>query len=308
MHTKIGDFEGILRCRNGSVQDVKISSCNVSFLCLRPRDSCMDFLSLPKICNFGKIFDFCQSSIYLCRTMNDLDGLITGFAEKEGNFSVAQLGGYLQSIQCDVPTASLYYCLNRMIKQKKLTRMTRGIYSTTFGKLEFRASITGEMREIYDYLHKALPFADFCLYTGNDLTPFQHNMAANNILYVETQRDTCNSAFNILKDAGKTAYLRPDKDMITRYISMAEPSVFVKPLTSESPVVKEDDGMMIPTLEKLLVDVNTDKDYFYLQGEEAFFMFRNATERYSINEKRLLRYARRRSIEPAIMKYLEEAI
>jgi len=259
--------------------------------------------------NFGKIFGFCRNSKYLCVTMNDIEEHITGFAEKTGNFSAAQIGGYLQSIQCGVPTASLYYCLNRMIQQKKLIRMTRGIYSVVSGKSEFRAKITDEMHVVYGMLHKALPFADFCLYTGNDLTPFQHNMAANNILYVETQRDTCNTAFNILKDAEKIAYLRPDKDMINRYINLAEPAVFVKPLTSESPVVKDDDGiMMMPTLEKLLVDINADEDYFYLQGEEAFYMFRNAMDRYCINEKRLLRYARRRSLEPTIKKFLEEAI
>jgi len=240
--------------------------------------------------------------------MREIEEHIKGYAEKAGNFSIAQLDGYLQSIQCDVPTASLYYCLNRMIQQKKLTRMARGVYSVASVKQEFFAIVTQEMREVYNPLHKALPFADFCLYTGNDLTPFQHNMAANNILYVETQRDTCNSAFNILKDAGKTAYLRPDKDLINKYINLSELSVFVKPLTSESPVVKEDNGMMMPTLEKLLVDITADEDYFYLRGEEAFYMFRNATERYRINEKRLLRYARRRSIEPTIKKFLEEVI
>jgi len=57
-----------------------------------------------------------------------------------------------------------------------------------------------------------------------------------------------------------------------------------------------------------LVDINADEDYFYLQGEEAFYMFRNAIERYSINEKRLLRYARRRSLESKIKGLLEETI
>jgi len=258
--------------------------------------------------NFGKIFDICLYSKYLCNTMNNIEGHIISFAEKAGIFSAAQLGGHLQSIQCDVPSASLYYCLNRMIKQKKLIRMARGIYSAASGKPEFRARVTDEMHIVYDLLNKALPFADFCIYTGKDLTPLQHNMAANNILYVETQRDTCNSAFNILKNAGESAYLRPDKKMINRYINLAEPAIFIKPLTSESPVVKRNDGMKTPTLEKLLVDINADEDYFYLQGEETFYMFRNALERYGINEKRLLRYARRRSLESKIKGLLEETI
>lgn len=238
----------------------------------------------------------------------NIEKYIADFATKAGKFSAAQLDGYLQSIQCEVPTASLYYCLSRMIQQDKLSRVARGIYSAASGKQEFRICVTDAMDKVYITLHEALPFADFCLYTGNSLTTLQHNMAANNILYVETQRDTCDSAFNILKDAGNTVYLRPDKELINRYISLAEPAIFVKPLISESPVVKNPDGMMMPTLEKLLVDINSDEDFFYLQGEETFYIFRNAMQMYCINEKRLLRYARRRSLEFTIKNYFERTI
>lgn len=238
--------------------------------------------------------------------MNEIEGHILDYAGKAGQFSAAQLEDHLRSVQRDVPTASLYYYLNRMIKQNSLARMTRGVYSGVPAKPEFKPTVTDDMTELFSILNKSLPFADFCLYMGTEITPFQHNMAANNILYVETQRDTCDSAFNILKDAGKTVYVRPDKDMINRYVSISETAVFVKPLISESPVISLDNGMKVPTLEKLLVDINADNDFFYLQGEEAFYIFRNAVERYSINEARLLRYARRRNLEQIIKGYMEE--
>lgn len=239
--------------------------------------------------------------------MNEIEGHILDYADRAGQFSAAQLEDYLRSVQLDVPTASLYYCLNSMIKRNCLARMTRGVYSVVSVRPEFKTAVTEEMTEAFSILHRALPFADFCLYMGTEITPFQHNMAANNILYVETQRDTCDSAFNILKDAGKMVYIRPDKEMINRYVSLSESSVFVKPLISESPVRSLDGGMKAPTLEKLLVDINADDDFFYLQGEEAFFIFRNAVERYGINEARLLRYARRRNLEHVIKGYMEEA-
>ena len=238
--------------------------------------------------------------------MNEIEGYILDYAGRAGQFSAAQLEEHLRSVQRDVPTASLYYYLNRMIRQNSLARMTRGVYSAVSVKPEFKATVTEGMTEFFSILHRALPFADFCLYMGTEITPFQHNMAANNILYVETQRDTCDSAFNVLKDAGKAVYVRPDKEMINRYVSLSETAVFVKPLISESPVHSLDDGMKAPTLEKLLVDINADDDFFYLQGEEAFYIFRDAVEKYGINEARLLRYARRRNLEHVIKGYMEE--
>ena len=109
-----------------------------------------------------------------------------------------------------------------------------------------------------------------------------------------------------MKDAGKKVYVRPNKEMINRYVSLSETAVFVKPLISESPVNSLDGGMKGPTLEKILVDINADSDFFYLQGEEAFYIFRNAVERYGINEAKLLRYARRRNLEQVIKGYMEE--
>lgn len=238
--------------------------------------------------------------------MNEIRSHIVNYAGIAGGFSAMELGEYLRSIQCEVPSASLYYHLDKLIQQQTLTRTARGVYSMTNVKPEFNIAVTEEMKSIYSLLHKSLPFADFCLYKGTELTSFQHNMAANNILYVETQRDTCDSAFNVLKDAERPVFVRPDREMINRYLSLADSYVFVKPLTSESPVDKYGDGMSVPTLEKLLVDINADDDFFYLHGDESFHIFRNAVERFRINEARLLRYARRRNLEPLIKKYLEE--
>jgi len=53
-------------------------------------------------------------------------------------------------------------------------------------------------------------------------------------------------------------------------LSLADSYVFVKPLTSESPVDKYGDGMSVPTLEKLLVDINADDDFFTFKVMSRF--------------------------------------
>ena len=161
------------------------------------------------------------------------------------------------------------------------------------------------MRQVNDILKKALPFATFCLYQGSELSPYLHNVATNNVLYVETERDSCEAAFNTLKDQGFTVYVRPDKEMIYHYIDLAGDAIFVKALTSESPVIVSDE-VTVPTLEKLLVDIRVDEDFYYLQGSEAFYILRNAAERNVINVSKMMRYARRRHIDTELEKDLEE--
>lgn len=48
--------------------------------------------------------------------------------------------------------------------------------------------------------------------------------------------------------------------------------------------------------EKILVDINADPDFYYLQGDESFYIMQNALSLYSINTPRMLRYASRRGI------------
>ena len=84
------------------------------------------------------------------------------------------------------------------------------------------------------------------------------------------------------------------------YVDLGEKSVIVKALTTESPV-KMIDGIRMPTLEKILVDINADSDFYYLQGDESFYIMQNAQSLYSINAPKMLRYASRRGIR-ATMK------
>jgi hypothetical protein len=68
----------------------------------------------------------------------------------------------------------------------------------------------------------------------------------------------------------------------------------VKSLISESPVLDQH-GVKIAPLEKLLVDCVSDQDLFAAQQSEIDFIFKTAFDKYTINESKLKRYARRRN-------------
>ena len=109
-----------------------------------------------------------------------------------------------------------------------------------------------------------------------------------------------------MKMDGRSVYFRPDEDMIYRYINLDDRAIFVKKLISESPTTKND-GIPVATLEKLLVDIYKDPDFYYLQGGEYRSIMSNARMLYSINTDRLFRYASRRSVKEEIMNIYNEA-
>lgn len=93
--------------------------------------------------------------------------------------------------------------------------------------------------------------------------------------------------------------------MTSKYIDLSQENIIVKPLISESPLI-DDDGVPMPTLEKMLVDTRVDADFYYLHGYENLEMLRTAITHYDVNQTRLLRYADRRNEKESILKDLKE--
>lgn len=235
--------------------------------------------------------------------MNVAERNIIDAVGRAGTCSSAELLSLLGKSEPMTKT-TLYWYLNKLTKENRLVRVSRGCYSLS-GKKSFVPEVTDRMRTIGGKLQTELPYSTFCLYEGSELAPYLHNIASNNVLYVETQRASCESAFNILKREGIDTYIRPTKDMIYHYINLADGPVFIKKMPSESPV-QVAEGITVPKLEKLLVDIRVDGDYYYLHGTESFYVLRNAAELNAINRSTLLRYARRRNIEKDMQKDLEE--
>ena len=69
--------------------------------------------------------------------------------------------------------------------------------------------------------------------------------------------------------------------------------ILVKPLVTEAPV-RNEDGIMVPDLEKILVDHEADKEYASLTDEDIQREYQQAFEVYPVNTSRLLRYAGRK--------------
>lgn len=255
--------------------------------------------------NFGNKFVLLPKLSYLYAIlliyMNTAD-IIMSFANSHKDFTFCELADYVRARK-NITDSGILWHLKKLIKQNRLSRISRGLYSNnSINKFVF--TLTDDMKQLYQDVAKAFPLIDIVIYSGNDISALQHHISANNIIYIEVTKEASESVFHYLNDRKMKTYHKPSADFMTNYVDLGEKSVIVKPLTTEAPV-KSVDKVCIPTLEKILVDINADSDFYYLQDNETFYIMENARSLYSINMSKMLRYASRRGIRKKMQTILQ---
>lgn len=231
---------------------------------------------------------------------------ILAYAKGQASFTVSQLQSELEDkLNLDRPRLNWY--LAKLADDKKLFRIARGTYQIAKGKRIFAPVPREETIELFNQFREQFPEIGSCVYEGPWFFQFMHHVATNQITYIEVEKDVAESIFHQLQDQGKVVYLRPDKDLIYNYVNFKTPAIFVKNLTSESPLQRISE-VLIPTLEKLLVDMYCDSDFYYLQGGEYYHIMHYARSHYAINLSRLQRYARRRNVENIIIPLFKNSL
>lgn len=235
---------------------------------------------------------------------NIIDSYIMNYAEGKASFSLGDVfDAYVK--EQPVEKSIMTWHLARLTAKGLLARIGKGVYAKS-GKAIFSPELSTEAETLFKSVKEQFPFAKVCVYEGPWIFPLLHHLASNQIIYIEVERIAAESVFEQLKIDGKIVYFRPDEDMIYRYINLAERAIFIKPLISESPTTKVN-GVPVATLEKLLVDIYKDSDFYYLQGGEYYNIMSNARTLFSINTDKMFRYASRRGVKEEIMKIYNEA-
>ncbi len=127
-------------------------------------------------------------------------------------------------------------------------------------------------------------------------------------LMVEVEKDAVQSVFFFLKEARYSVFIEPTKEIIEKYIPDEKETLIVKSLVTEAPLQKIE-GINMVTIEKMLVDIFCDKIIFSAQqGSEMRTIFKEALNKYTVNENRMLRYADRRRRKERFSDYLKYAL
>ncbi len=233
--------------------------------------------------------------------MSTTDMILT-YAGSRNTFTLCELADYVRGME-DISDSGILWHIKKLIKQNKLSRLSRGLYGS-LAKKEFLPTLTEELKQLYNNIASEFPLIDLVVYSGQDISALQHHISANNALYVEVTKEASEAVFHYMLDKNIKAYHKPDRDFMYDYVDLGEPCIIVRPLVTESPL-KKFDGVCMPTLEKLLVDINSDEDFYYLQETEASHIIDNARSLYQLNIPKILRYASRRGIKEKMQSYLK---
>lgn len=228
--------------------------------------------------------------------MSGVKEKILQFASECESFGKAELYAFLnKGSNVSLNTVSCF--LTQLVKDRKLSRVSRGYYALAYDTgMAFEAELGEEGKVISRVLMDRFPYASFCIYNGRSLAALQHHLSENNVTYIECERYIMESVFDCLRSRGYVVWLNPDGNFIYNYIDLKRPSFIIKPLVTEAPTVLLD-GIKVPTLEKLMVDIEKDACFQYLRGAESKRMWDNAFELYQVNRSRLYRYAKRRGLD-----------
>ncbi len=200
------------------------------------------------------------------------------------------------SIKKDFPdwsdnTINMY--LSRLKKKGVIHSPSRGIYELD-RHASFQPNISTTLKRIFNKIKREFPYIAFCVWDTVWLHDFMRHQPFKHYIVLEVEKDACESVFGYLSERMKNIFLNPDEELFERYISNLDGVVIIKNMVSEAPLIEEQ-KVIIPSLEKLLVDMLIDTALFSAQQSEKEFIMRSVVKKYTLNELKMRRYAIRRN-------------
>ena len=256
----------------------------------------------------AKHFVICQKCCNFARDLNhealtSTDYILNYASQHQRQFRRADIISAL-SLEKD-SVARFDVQLKRMVTSGRIVHLGHGIYSLPQNsKPVFQYQPSEQEVEIAKQIKGKFPFIEFCIWNSFALTSFMQHVPAPHIMFVDVERVAMDAVFSFLRELNlsMSLLLNPDKTECERYITTDE-VIVVRPLVNEAPCTVNG-STPIPTIEKMLVDTNGDKELSFMHGAELYTIYKNVFELYDVNCSKLLRYASRRNRKEKVKQIL----
>ncbi len=236
-------------------------------------------------------------------TLN-IDKLQTHFKGKKtfGNKDIAQ---FYKQFEPKVKATTVNWRVYSLVQSGVLSRIGRGKF-TLGERKNFVPQISPDVKKLYGRLRKQFPYLQICTWHTSLINELMLHQPGRFHTLVEVEKDAMEPVFFFLRENKTNVFIDPTTDILSRYASGEKEITIVKSLVSEAPMQTVQEVQTI-TIEKMLVDIFCDETIFAAQqGGEMQNIFREAYNRYTINESGMLRYADRRAKKKIFDKYLNK--
>lgn len=174
-----------------------------------------------------------------------------------------------------------------------LERTGRGIYRLS-KRRPFAPSLSPLGERLADSLKQEFPLLRTCIWETRWLSGWMELQPAHNWTIVEVEKEGVDAVFSRLSGQFPGVFHDPDPKVVDLYVLPLNEAILVKPLLSEAPLMRIGKTASCGP-EKILVDIAAEPGLFRAQQGELDRIYQNAFREISINQSRMLRYARRRN-------------
>ena len=230
---------------------------------------------------------------------NNLNNILKEHFSRQDTFNVADIFRFYSTQNPDIPQTTVNWQIHNLVQSGVIQRVGRGVYR--LGKSNpFQMDLSPRIKKIARSIKKEFPYTGFCVWELAMINLFSHNLINFNLFFVDVEREAAEAVCYKLKEKQKNVVnIRKTYDDISDLAG----SVCIRPLVSHAPTQIQSQ-ISVASLEKILVDLATDKEFFSFQGNEIFTIYENAFDKYTINESSMLRYVARKEKRDKIKKII----
>lgn len=238
--------------------------------------------------------------------LNSLQSHIKNYFKAKSKLAKEELVGAIKKDFPDWSDNTINAYISRLKNDGLISNPARGVYELGAAH-HFNPKVSPQLKKLYKNISSEFPFIKFCVWDTAWLNDFMRHQPFKSFTVIEVEKDAAESVFSFVSEIYKLVFINPDEEMFDRYIGNLDKVVIVKNLVSEAPL-SEIGKVIIPSLEKLLVDMLIDQELFSAQQGEINFIMKSALKKYSINELKMKRYAVRRNREEKLEKLINTTL
>jgi hypothetical protein len=214
-------------------------------------------------------------------------------------FTLEEVKAFFRAEEPSIPQATIYWRMHALVKSGDIQRIGKGVYQLGETKI-FVPEVRTKTKSIDAFIQKQFPFISYCQWNLSCINYFSRHLINFNVVFIDVERDVVDAVYRSLKENFPKVMAIPN---LYDDLSEFNNAIFVRPLITEAPIQKVS-GVSLSTLEKILVDLATDKEFALLQGDEIYTIFQSAAKQYTVNQNTLCRYAARKHKKEEMVKLL----
>ncbi len=244
-----------------------------------------------------------RKKVIIAENTLHINQLKAEFASRH-RITIDDLHNFYKHFDQTVKRSTIYWRVYELKQKGVLQQVARGIYSLSDVN-DYKPLVDPSLKQLFGTIQKQFPYLTVCLWSTKWLNELMTHQPGTFYTIVEVEKEGMYSVFYWLQEKQRHVFMNPGNKEMELYVSGRKQAIIILPLLSEAPIQKVN-GVKTVTLEKMLVDIVADDKIFSAQqGREQKRIYRRAYEKYTINQAKLKRYARRRNSKQKVEKLLD---